>query len=109
MEEITVINTIVVPAGMEKVAEEAREEYLRYFEKQEGFVSLSFYKSIERESDDSLRYVNIVVWKSYEHFKNVVNDGFKNTEGENSDGMRVLGRGFPEPIVISPARYTKIG
>jgi len=49
--------------------------------------------------------VNIVVWESYAHFERVVNKGFANTQGENNDGRRVLGKGFPEPIVVSPGRY----
>jgi len=108
MKEISVINTITVPDGMELAAEEAREEYARYFEKQEGFVSSIFYKSVEREDDNSIRYVNIVVWKSYDHFQNVVNEGYSNAEGINKDGMRVLGKGFPEPIVVSPGRFAVI-
>ncbi len=105
MEQVSVINTILVPEGMESKAESVRTEYVEYFSKQEGFVSSTFYKSLERDKNGSIRYVNVVVWSSYDHFEQVVNKGFENEEGENSDGMRVLGKGFPEPIVVSPGRY----
>ena len=108
MQEISVINTITVPAGMEDTAEQVRDEYVRYFEGQAGFVRSTFYKSIEKEADGSTRYVNIVVWESYEHFQSVVNRGFNNAEGENRDGYRVLGKGFPEPIAISPGRFVTL-
>ena len=52
--------------------------------------------------------MNIVVWASYRHFEQVVNKGFQNEGGENSDGMRVLGKGFPEPIIVSPGQYQVI-
>lgn len=105
---ISVINTITVPEGMEAIAENVREEYVNYFQQQDGFVSSTFYRSISRENDDSIRYVNIVVWESEAHFNAVVNKGFENELGENKDGYRVLGRGFPEPIVVSPGRYEVI-
>ena len=35
MKQISVINTILVPAGMESVAEEVRATYVDYFKKQE--------------------------------------------------------------------------
>ncbi|MDN3637354.1 antibiotic biosynthesis monooxygenase [Simiduia curdlanivorans] len=105
MSEINVINTIQVPAGMEAEAEQIRAVYVDYFSKQEGFVSSTFYKSIHRETDGSIKYVNTVVWASIQDFERVVNLGFNNTDGENSDGMRVLGKGFPEPIVVSPGQY----
>jgi len=109
MDKISVINTITVPKGMEKIAEEVREEYVNYFKKQDGYVNSTFYKSLNREDDGSIRYVNIVMWESYDHFERVVNKGFKNEEGENNDGMRVLGKGFPEPIKVLPGQFTTIG
>ncbi len=108
MEHVHIINTISVPAHMEAVAEKVREEYAVYFAKQEGFVASTFYKSMEREEDGSVRYINTVIWESLEHFKAVVNKGFENSDGENQDGMRVLGRGFPAPIQVSPGRFVKI-
>lgn len=105
MEQISVINTIVVPTGMEAEAEAIRAEYVEYFQQQQGFVSSTFYKSLIREAEGSIKYVNIVVWESYAHFELVVNKGFQNEQGENSDGKRVLGKGFPEPIVVSAAQY----
>ncbi|KXI27560.1 antibiotic biosynthesis monooxygenase family protein [Paraglaciecola hydrolytica] len=108
MEQVSVINTIIVPQGMEAEAELVRAEYVKYFSKQAGFVSSTFYRSLNREQDGSLKYVNTVVWASYAHFEQVVNQGFQNAEGENSEGMRVLGKGFPEPIVVSPGQYSMI-
>lgn len=55
------------------------------------------------------RYINIVVWDSYENFQAVVNAGFENEDGLNDDGMKVLGKGFPEPIKVSPGQYEIIG
>lgn len=105
MKQISVINSILVPAGMESVAEEVRATYVDYFKKQEGFVSSTFYKSTTREVEGSIKYVNIIVWESQFHFEQVVNKGFQNEQGENTDGMRVLGKGFPEPIIVSPGQY----
>jgi len=108
MSHVSIINSIVVPEGMEHVAESIRNEYVSYFSRQPGFVRSSFYKSLSREDDNSIKYVNIVVWSSLETYQNVVNAGFQNHDGENSDGMRVLGKGFPEPIIVSPGQYTCI-
>ena len=105
MEQISIINTILVPGGMEAEAELVRCEYVEYFSRQEGFVSSTFYKSLSNEEDGSIKYVNIVVWQSYSHFERVVNKGFENEDGENRDGMRVLGKGFPKPIIVSPGQY----
>jgi heme-degrading monooxygenase HmoA len=105
MSQISVINTITVPKGMEETAERIRAEYIAYFSKQNGFISSTFYKSISREDDDSIKYINTVVWLSESHFKNVVNLGFENDMGVNSDGKSVLGKGFPEPIKVSPGQY----
>jgi len=106
MEQVSVINTITVPKGMEAIAEEIRDEYVSYFSKQEGFVSSTFYKSINREEDGEIRYINTVVWASYKHFEKVVNTGFNNEMGVNKDNMKVLGKGFPEPIKVSPGQFT---
>lgn len=105
MEQVSIINTILVPEGMEGEAELVRSEYVNYFSEQEGFVSSTFYKSFEREPDNTIKYVNIVVWQSQSHYEQVVNKGFQNEDGENNDGMRVLGKGFPSPIVVSPGRF----
>ena len=109
MKHVSVINTISVPEGMEAEAELVRSEYVNYFSKQEGFISSTFYKSLERELDNCIKYVNIVVWASQVHYEQVVNKGFENEDGENNDGMQVLGKGFPSPIVVSPGRYQIIG
>lgn len=108
MSQISVINTILVPAGMEAEAEYIRDEYVKYFQQKAGFVSSTFYRSIKREEDGAIKYINTVVWESYADFENVVNAGFNNQDGENAEGMRVLGRGFPEPIVVSPGQYITI-
>tara|TARA_R110002167_G_scaffold16347_1_gene64121 strand:+ start:573 stop:1118 length:546 start_codon:yes stop_codon:yes gene_type:complete len=105
MQQVSVINTITVPQGMEKIAEQVRAEYVAYFKEQEGFVSSTFYKSIHRENDDAIKYINTVVWQSYAHFERVVNLGFNNDSGENNDGKKVLGKGFPDPIKVSPGQY----
>ena len=107
-EEVSIINNILVPLGMEKVAEMVRNEYVAYFKEQDGFVASTFYRSLDIEPDGSIKYVNTVIWKSFQHYQNVVNLGFSNPEGENSDGYRVLGKGFPEPIKVSPGRYAVI-
>ncbi len=107
MAQISVINLIEVPEGMESIATEVRNVYVDYFRKQDGFVSSTFYKSVEENQGQ--KYVNIVVWDSIESFNKVVNLGFSNSDGENSDGLKVLGKGFPEPIRVSPGRYEVIG
>lgn len=109
MSEISVINFIEVPHGMESKAEDVRGEYVSYFKEQEGYVGSIFYKSLDSDNEKSTKYVNIVVWDSYNSYQNVVNMGFTNLEGKNSDGMKVLGKGFPEPIKVSPGHYTVIG
>ncbi|WP_340677123.1 antibiotic biosynthesis monooxygenase [Paraglaciecola sp.] len=108
MQQVSVINTILVPPGMEAEAELVRAQYVEYFSQQQGFVSSTFYQSLNREKDGSIKYVNTVVWASYAHFEQVVNKGFENLAGENSEGMRVLGKGFPEPILVSPGQYIVI-
>lgn len=109
MQQISVINTITVPAGMEQTAEQVREEYVDYFRQQDGFISSTFYQEINRNKDGTIRYINIVVWASKDHFDRVVNLGFQNADGLNKDGFKVLGRGFPEPIVVSPGQFRVIG
>lgn len=109
MEQLSVINTISVPLGMEEEAEAIRADYVAYFQEQDGFVSSSFYKSLKRESDGTIKYINVIVWASYAHFEAVVNLGFQNEDGENKDGRRVLGKGFPEPITVSAGQYQIIG
>ncbi|MET1256455.1 antibiotic biosynthesis monooxygenase family protein [Aliikangiella maris] len=105
MQTISVINTIIVPRGMESIAEKVREEYVLYFSQQAGFVSSTFYQAINREDDGAIKYINTVVWESYEHYQEVVNIGFTNQDGRNLDGKKVLGKGFPEPIKVSPGQY----
>ncbi len=100
MKSVSVINTITVPAGMEVIAEEVREEYVNYFKKQEGFVSSTFYKSINREKDNAIRYVNIVVWKSKEHFGSLVNIGFENDFWEKKTAI-----GFWVKAFLSLSKY----
>lgn len=105
MEQVSVINTILVPKGMEAAAESIRADYVKYFQQQQGFVSSTFYQSLQREADGAIKYVNIVVWRCYADFERVVNAGFQHQHGENNDGRRVLGKGFPEPIVVTPGQY----
>lgn len=103
MKQISVINSIEVPEGFEEKAIEVRDVYVTYFKTKPGFVSSTFYRTIN--SDNKFNFVNIVVWESYEAFQKVVNDGFENEDGLNKDNMKVLGRGFPEPIKVSPGQF----
>ena len=106
MAHISAINCIEVPAGMEGAAETIRDQYVDYFRKQPGFVSSIFYRALS--TSDSINYINIVVWASQEAYDAVVNEGFSNAEGLNSDGMKVLGKGFPEPIAVHPGVFEAI-
>lgn len=103
MNQISVINSIEVPEGHEDKAIEVRELYVNYFKKQPGFVSSTFYKSIN--SENKFNFINIIVWDSFESYEAVVNSGFENEEGVNDDEMKVLGRGFPLPIKVNPGQY----
>ena len=106
MTEISAINVIHVPEGMEAQAIEVREHYVAYFQQQKGFVSSSFYQSIN--PDTSFNFINIVVWENQQAYDAVVNLGYDNAEGINADGMKVLGKGFPPPIAVNPGQYHKI-
>lgn len=105
MHHLAVINQIQVPEGMEDEAESVRNTYVAYFQRQPGFVSSTFYRASSREANGWIRYINVVVWDSRKSYERVVNRGFETELGENRDGMRVLGRGFPEPIVVSPGVF----
>ena len=104
---ISVINSIKVPKHMVREAIAVRNNYVDYFKRQPGFVSSTFYQAAE-DSQSSFDFVNIVVWESKEHFDAVVNDGFRNSDGMNRDGRKVLGKGFPEPIQVSPGQYVVV-
>ncbi len=106
MTEISAINVIHVPEGMEAQAVEIRDEYIAYFQQQAGFVSSTFYESLNL--DNSFNYINIVVWESQAAYDAVVNLGYANAEGINADGMKVLGKGFPSPISVNPGQYQVI-
>ena len=106
MKPISVINSIEVPEGHEEMAIEVRDIYINYFKTKPGFVSSTFYKSIN--PDNTFNFVNIVVWDSYESFQAVVNSGFDNEDGLNEDQMKVLGKGFPDPIKVSPWQFEVI-
>lgn len=107
MEQISIINSIEVPTGMENQAIKVRDEYVEYFRQQAGFVSSTFYRSINEEN--KFNFINIVVWESYDAYSAVVNSAALDNAGENNDGMKVLGNGFPEPIAVSPGQYKMIG
>jgi heme-degrading monooxygenase HmoA len=79
---------------------------VEYFRQQSGFVSSTFFRSINEENE--FQFVNIVVWDSLESFQAVVNRGFESDEGENNDGRKVLGKGFPPPIRVHPGQYEVI-
>lgn len=103
MKPISVINSIEVPEGSEELAEQVRDVYINYFKSKAGFVGSTFYRSIN--SDNKFNYVNIVVWDSHDSFQAVVNEGFDNEDGMNQDQMKVLGKGFPDPIKVSPGQF----
>lgn len=103
MQQISVINSIEVPLGFEEKAIKVRDIYIEYFKTKPGFVSSTFYRTINKES--KFNFINIVVWDSYESFQAVVNSGFANEEGRNADHMKVLGKGFPAPIKVSPGQF----
>ncbi|MCG8327640.1 MAG: antibiotic biosynthesis monooxygenase [Chitinophagales bacterium] len=106
MKQISVINSIQVPEGHEETAIKVRDIYIEYFKTKPGFVSSTFYKSIN--PDNTFNFINIVVWDSYQSFEAVVNSGFDNVEGLNDDNMKVLGKGFPAPIVVNPGQFETI-
>lgn len=106
MNHVFAINCIEVPEGQEQVALDIRNEYIAYFQTKPGFVSSTFYRATVAR--DTINYVNIVVWASEEHYNAVVNEGFQNAEGSNRDGMKVLGKGFPPPIVVHPGLYERL-
>lgn len=103
MKQISVINSIEVPEGHEEMAIKVRDIYIDYFKTKPGFVSSTFYRTIN--SENKFNFVNIVVWDSNESFEAVVNSGFENTDGLNEDNMKVLGKGFPDPIKVSPGQF----
>lgn len=103
MKQISVINSIEVPEGFEDIAINTRKTYIDYFKTKKGFVSSTFYRSVNNAN--VFNYVNIVVWDSYEAMEAVVNEGFKNDDGLNTDNMKVLGKGFPSPIKVSPGQF----
>ncbi|MBL4740921.1 MAG: hypothetical protein JKY12_07990 [Sneathiella sp.] len=107
MTEISAINCIEVPVGSEDVAVSIRDEYVAYFRTKAGFVSSTFYRASIQ--NDAINFINIVVWSSQEAYDAVVNEGFSNFEGLNADGKKVLGKGFPAPIVVHPGVYEIIG
>ncbi|WP_085904794.1 antibiotic biosynthesis monooxygenase family protein [Kiloniella majae] len=103
MSQISAINCIEVPDGYEEIAIEIREQYVNYFKKQPGFISSTFYRASVQ--NDKINYINIVVWETKEAYDAVVNKGYENADGLNSDGMKVLGKGFPEPIKVHPGVF----
>ncbi|MFL1896366.1 antibiotic biosynthesis monooxygenase family protein [Aquimarina sp. 2-A2] len=103
MKHISVINSIEVPEGFEEEAIKVRDIYIKYFKTKPGFVSSTFYRTINNYN--KFNFVNIVVWESYESFLAVVNSGFENQEGLNEDNTKMLGKGFPHPIKVSPGQF----
>ncbi len=105
--QIHVINSIEVPEGFEDKAIEVRDVYVEYFKKKPGFVSSTFYRTINPEKN-IFNFVNVVVWDSYESFEAVVDSGFNNEDGLSEDQMKTLGKGFPHPIKVSPGQFEVI-
>ena len=103
MPPISAINCIEVPKGSEQTAIAVRQAYVDYFRKQPGFISSTFYRA--SVTKNLINFINIVVWESQAAYDDVVNDGFNNTDGLNKDGLKVLGKGFPEPIIVHPGVF----
>ncbi|WP_428697360.1 antibiotic biosynthesis monooxygenase family protein [Stappia sp.] len=103
MPQISAINCIEVPDGMEDTAIRVRNAYVDYFRGKAGFVSSTFYRASTARG--LINFINIVVWESQAAYDAVVNEGYGNAEGLNADGMKVLGKGFPEPIVVHPGVF----
>ncbi|PRX54942.1 antibiotic biosynthesis monooxygenase family protein [Flagellimonas meridianipacifica] len=103
MKQISVINAIEVPKGFEEKAIKVRDAYIKYFKTKPGFVSSTFYRTINDKG--KFNFINIVVWDSYKSFQEVVNIGFENDEGLNAGHMKVLGKGFPMPIEVTPGQF----
>lgn len=106
MNQVSVINSIEVPDGLEEEALAVRDSYVAYFRQQPGFVSSTFHRSINNEN--KYNFINIVVWDSYDAYQAAVNSAVLNREGKNDDGMKVLGTGFPEPVSVCPGQYEVI-
>lgn len=103
MANVSAINCIEVPHGYEDLAISIRNEYVEYFSTKDGFVSSTFYRASTQS--DAINYINVIVWSSQEAYNTVVNEGFNNIDGLNNDGKKVLGKGFPAPIVVHPGVY----
>lgn len=95
---------ILIPQWMVSAAELVRIAFVAYFCQQAAFSVLLF-SPTKRESDTTIKYINIVVWAAQFHFEQVVNSGFLNEDGENRDALWVLGKGLPKPLVVTPGRY----
>lgn len=50
MKQISVINSIEVPEGFEETAIKVRDIYVEYFKTKPGFVSSTFYRTINKEA-----------------------------------------------------------
>lgn len=107
MPHIHAINCIEVPHGYEQCAIDVRAVYIDYLKKQTGYISSIFYRASVHRSH--INFINIVVWESQEAYDAVVNAGYGNSDGENEDGMKILGKGFPDPIKVHPGVYEIIG
>lgn len=107
MKQIHVINVIEVPNGMEQTAIDVREEYVDYFKTKHGFIGSTFYRSIN--TNGKFNFINIVIWDCHDSYMAVVNSAATDKGRINDDGMKVLGNGFPHPIVIHPDQYEIIG
>ncbi len=102
MVSVSAVNCIEVPVGYEDIAISVRNEYVEYFRTKARIVSSTFYRASTQ--NDAINFINIVVWSSQESYNDVVNEGSKNIEGLNDDGRKVLGKGFPDPIVVHQFR-----
>ena len=107
MSQISIINSLIVPEGLEDEVIEIREQYVEYFKTKPGFVSSTFYRSVNTEN--KFNFINMVVWDSYDAYLAVVNGSDREVDKTNKDGMKVIGNGFPDKVVVNPGQYEVIG
>lgn len=50
----------------------------------------------------------MVVWES-DAYQAVVDDSDRDADRTNKDGMKVLGNGFPDKVIVNPGQYEVIG
>lgn len=107
MSQISIINSLIVPDGLENEVIKIREQYVGYFKTKPGFISSTFYRAVNTEN--KFNFINVVVWESYDAYQAVVDDSDRDADRTNKDGMKVLGNGFPDKVIVNPGQYEVIG